>query len=131
VDDARFHVADDSFSLEAIERLCMRNLLASREERVFFKDRQGRFLLVSQGWLESEGRGLSLKDVIGKTDFDIFSDPHASEAFADEQRVIETGAPIVARLERETFDDDRADAWVSTTKMPSVATTAEPSVRGE
>ena len=30
--------------------------------------------------------------------------------------MIETGEPIVAKAERETFDD-RPDAWVSTTKL--------------
>ena len=46
---------------------------------------------------------------------------HGSQAFAGEQRVIETGEPIVRKLERETFDDDRSDRWVSTTKMPLLA----------
>ena len=55
--------------------------------------------------------------MIGKTDFDIFSMPHAVAAMEDEQRIIRTGEPIVAKLERETFHD-RPDAWVSTTKMP-------------
>ena len=94
----------------------MRNLLANREERVFFKDRESRFLLVSAGWLAAEGQGRSLDEVIGKTDFDIFSGLHATAAFEDERQVIETGEPIVAKAERETFDD-RPDAWVSTTKL--------------
>jgi diguanylate cyclase (GGDEF)-like protein/PAS domain S-box-containing protein len=95
----------------------MRNLLASREERVFFKDLQSRFILVSQGWLDALGGGRTLEDVIGRTDFDFFSDPHALAAYEDEQRVIETGEPIVGKVERETFED-RADLWVSTTKLP-------------
>ena len=69
----------------------MRNLLASREERIFFKDSEGRFVAVSAGWLEAEARGSSLEDVVGKTDFDVFTDPHASEAFFDEHRVIGDG----------------------------------------
>jgi PAS domain S-box-containing protein len=100
-----------------MERVCMRNLLANREERVFFKDRESRFLLVSAGWLLSEGQGRSLDEVIGKTDFDIFSGARAAAAFDDERRVIDTGEPIVAKVERETFAD-RADVWVSTTKLP-------------
>jgi len=95
----------------------MRNLLANREERVFFKDRESRFLLVSAGWLLSEGQGRSLDEVLGKTDFDIFSGARAAAAFDDERRVIDTGEPIVAKVERETFAD-RADVWVSTTKLP-------------
>ncbi len=99
------------------ERICMRNLLASSEERIFFKDLESRFLFVSAGWLSAYHDGHSLDDVIGLTDFDIFSKAHASEAFEDEQRIIRTGEPIVEKLERETFRD-RPDAWSSTTKQP-------------
>jgi diguanylate cyclase (GGDEF)-like protein/PAS domain S-box-containing protein len=101
---------------EEIERICMRNLLASSEERIFFKDRESRFLFVSVGWLSVYQPGRSLEEVIGQTDFDIFSNAHATEAFEDEQRIIRTGRPVVAKLERETFHD-RPDAWMSTTKQ--------------
>jgi diguanylate cyclase (GGDEF)-like protein/PAS domain S-box-containing protein len=100
-----------------IERICIRNLLGAREERIFFKDRESRFLLVSEGWLRAEGQGRSLQDVIGKTDFDIFSKPHAIAALEDEQRIIRTGEAMIEKVERETYHD-RADAWVSTTKLP-------------
>ena len=93
----------------------MFNLLASSEDRVFFKDRKSRFLLVSAGLLVGQRR--SLDEVIGKTDFDIFSGPHAVAALEDEQRVMETGEPMLAKVERETFHD-RPDAWVSTVKAP-------------
>jgi diguanylate cyclase (GGDEF)-like protein/PAS domain S-box-containing protein len=102
---------------EELERVCMRNLLASSEERVFFKGLDGRFLLVSNGFVTALGGGLSAAELIGKTDFDLFSDVHAAEAFADEQHVITTGEPIVAKIELETFED-RPDVWVSTTKVP-------------
>ncbi|MGA2321320.1 MAG: EAL domain-containing protein [Solirubrobacteraceae bacterium] len=95
----------------------MRNLLADPEERVFFKDRDSRFLLVSVGFLASLAHGRPLDEVVGKTDFDIFSRPHAVAAFEDEQRVLETGEPMLAKVERETFHD-RPDAWVSTSKLP-------------
>jgi diguanylate cyclase (GGDEF)-like protein len=95
----------------------MRNLLATTEERIFFKDRESRFLFVSAGWLAAYHRGGPPAAVIGKTDFDIFSHVHAAEALEDEQRIIRTGRAMVAKLERETFDD-RPDAWMSTTKMP-------------
>jgi len=95
----------------------MRNLLASRQERVFFKDADSRFVLVSEGWLHDQGAGRTLGEVIGKTDFDIFSRPHAAAAFIDEQQVIATGQPMEAKIERETFED-RPDRWVSTTKLP-------------
>jgi PAS domain S-box-containing protein len=102
---------------EELELACMRNLLESPAERVFFKDLQSRFVLVSSGWLTAVAPGRTLEDVIGKTDFDIFSRPHAEAAFEDEQRVIATGEAMVAKAERETFHD-RPDAWVSSTKLP-------------
>jgi diguanylate cyclase (GGDEF)-like protein/PAS domain S-box-containing protein len=106
------------FSSQAeIERLCVRNLLASPAERIFFKDRESRFLSVSVGWLAAYRDGGAPEEVIGKTDFDIFSGPHAREAFDDEQQIILTGRPMLAKLERETFHD-RADAWTTTTKLP-------------
>jgi len=95
----------------------MRNLLAYNQERLFFKDLESRFIAVSQGYVDGLARGRSVGEVIGKTDFDIFSRPHAEAAYNDEQQVIETGEPMRAKIERETFED-RPDAWVSTMKMP-------------
>jgi diguanylate cyclase (GGDEF)-like protein/PAS domain S-box-containing protein len=96
---------------------CMSNLLSSTEERVYFKDRASRFLLVSSGWLAAYTPGRTVGELVGKTDFDVFSNEHACAAFADEQRIIATGQPVTAKVEQETFSD-RASAWVSTTKMP-------------
>jgi diguanylate cyclase (GGDEF)-like protein/PAS domain S-box-containing protein len=103
--------------LRGIERTCMRNLLSSTEERVYFKDLQSRFLLVSAGWIAAIGPGRHLEEIIGKTDFDFFSKEHAAAAFADEQQIIRTGEPIVGKFERETFTN-APDRWVSTSKMP-------------
>ena len=101
----------------ALELTCMSNLLSSTEERVYFKDLLSRFLLVSAGWVAAYASGQTEADLIGKTDFDVFGAEHASTAFEDEQQIIRTGEPMVGKLERETFHD-RADAWVSTSKMP-------------
>ena len=97
---------------------CMYNLMTNGDaaEKVYFKDRQSRFLFVSKAWLEAVAPDLSEEEVTGKTDFDFFSEEHAAAAFEDEQYIIRTGEPIVGKLERETFND-RAGAWVSTTKM--------------
>jgi PAS domain S-box-containing protein len=100
-----------------LELTCMSNLLSTAQERVYFKDLLSRFLLVSAGWIAAYAPGRTAEELIGKTDFDVFSDQHASAAFADEQQVIRTGKPIVGKVERETYSG-QADAWVSTTKMP-------------
>jgi PAS domain S-box-containing protein len=95
----------------------MSNLLSTTDERVYFKDLRSRFLFVSEGWIAAYTPGSTATELAGKTDFDVFSDQHASTAFADEQQIIRTGEPIVGKVELETYRG-RADAWVSTTKMP-------------
>ena len=100
-----------------LELICMSNLLSATGERVYFKDLQSRFLLVSAGWIAAYAPGRAAEELIGKTDFDVFSGQHASAAFRDEQQVIRTGEPIVGKVEMETYGG-RADTWVSTTKMP-------------
>jgi diguanylate cyclase (GGDEF)-like protein len=107
----------DATPRDEVERLCIKNLLASCEDQVYFKDQRSRFLLVSSGLLSATAPGRTMEDMVGKTDFDMFSDEHAGAALKDEQHIILTGQPIVAKLERQTFVD-RPDAWVSTTKMP-------------
>ena len=94
----------------------MNNLLSATWERVYFKDPLSRFLFVSAGWIEAYAPGRDSGELRGKTDFDVFSQEHASEAWADEQQIIRTGEPVVERVERETYTG-RPDAWVSTTKM--------------
>jgi PAS domain S-box-containing protein len=100
-----------------LQQTCMSNLLASAEERVYFKDRMSRFLYVSAAWAAACAPGQAPGELVGKTDFDVFSAQHASAAFADEQRIMQSGEPIVAQIELETYSG-RPDAWVSTTKMP-------------
>jgi len=102
---------------DEFERLCIDSIVTNTNERIWFKDRASRFLLVSEAWLRSVGEALTLNDVIGKTDFDFFSSAHAQAAYDDEQRVIHTGEALRDMLELETFQD-RPDAWISTTKMP-------------
>jgi signal transduction histidine kinase len=107
----------ESESQRELELICMTNLLAATEARVYFKDLQSRFLLVSAGWIAAYAPGRTAKDLIGKTDFDVFSAEHACAATRDEQRVISTGESILGKVELETYGG-RTDTWVLTTKMP-------------
>jgi two-component system NtrC family sensor kinase len=99
----------------ALERRLLRAFLESTRDQVYFKDRESRFLRVSDTLAARVGFERA-EDLLGKTDFDAFSEEHARQAFDDEQRIIRSGHPIVDLVERETFPDGR-EAWVSTTKM--------------
>ena len=82
---------------------------------VYFKDRESRFVRVSQSLVE--WFGLDPDSAIGKTDFDIFSHEHAQQAFDDEQQVIRTGIPLLNKEEKETWPDG-SETWVLTSKLP-------------
>ncbi len=97
--------------------VCMNNLLAATDVRIYFKDLLSRFLLINSGFIAAYAPGRTVEDLIGKTDFDVFSYSHAYAARNDEQEIIRTGLPIIGKVERETYKD-RADAWVMTTKLP-------------
>ena len=97
----------------------MRNLLEGGDgihEVLYFKDRASRFLLVSKGWVDAVAPGHGPDEFIGKTDFDVFSEPHARAAFEDEQRIIRTGKPMLGRLQAETYKN-RPDEWVLANKQ--------------
>ena len=85
-------------------------------DQVYFKDAQSRFVRISRAQALRWGLD-DPRDAIGKTDFDFFAEEHARKAFADEQRLLETGVELVGIEERETWDDGR-EAWVSATKVP-------------
>jgi len=53
----------------------------------------------------------------GKSDFDLFTEEHSRPAYEDEQRIIQTGEPLIGKLEKETHMDGHV-TWALTTKMP-------------
>ncbi len=59
---------------------------------IYRKDLEGHVVFgnVSYG----KDLGIDIADLIGKTDFDLFSEEQASHYVADDRRVIETGAPL-------------------------------------
>ena len=56
-------------------------------------------------------------DLIGKSDFDFWSEQTAKEASDDEQRIIKTGQPMVGKIEKLIHPDGRV-TWDYTTKLP-------------
>src|SRR3990172_2121478 len=90
-------------------------LLDNIPDYIYFKDTESRFIRTSKA--HAEAFGLSdPAQVIGKSDFDFFTEDHARPAYEDEQEIIRTGQPL-SKEEKETWSD-RPDTWVLTTKMP-------------
>jgi PAS domain S-box-containing protein len=96
------------------EQYLMRNLMDNLPDHIYFKDLESRFIRVNS--TQAQMFGFNEPDMlIGKTDFDFFSEEHAKQAYADEQNIILTGQSLI-KEEKETWED-RPDNWVHTTKV--------------
>lgn len=93
-----------------------RALMDNVPDRIYFKDVDSRFISVNNRY-SSDFKFRHPSDLIGKTDFDLFSVEHAQPAFDDEQAIMHTGKPITGKVEKESFEDG-SHAWVTTNKMP-------------
>lgn len=85
---------------------------------IYFKDLDSRFLKISRDCARKFGL-TDAKKATGKTDFDFFDEQHASEAYQDEQHILDSGRPVIGKIEKETAPGDSSRIqWASTTKLP-------------
>jgi PAS domain S-box-containing protein len=100
----------------AHERYLLRSLMDTVPDKIYFKDRDSRFIRVNKDLAENCGLADAM-EALGKTDADFFTQEHAEQARADEREILRTGQPIIAKEEKETWFDGRV-TWASTTKLP-------------
>jgi PAS domain S-box-containing protein len=98
------------------EQALMNAMMKNLPDNIYFKDRECKFLKVSDNMLKLFD-AKSMDELYGKSDFDFFSGEHAQQAYDDEQHIMETGEPIIDKIEKETWEDGSV-SWVSSTKMP-------------
>jgi len=94
----------------------LETMLDNVPDRIYFKDAQSRFLELSQAL----AKRLGLKgpeEAVGKTDFDFHPPEKAREFFQDEQRIIQTGQPLINKIEKQITASGEV-AWASVTKVP-------------
>jgi PAS domain S-box-containing protein len=102
------------------ELICEQNLLKALldniPDAIYFKDINSQFIKVNEAMAEAYGK-VEPKELLGKSDFDLFTKEHAQPAYIDEQEIIHTGVPLIGKIEKETLADGRIN-WVTTTKLP-------------
>lgn len=94
----------------------MEAILETVPDRIYFKDRESRFLKLSLA-LAKRMRINDPREALGKTDFDYFTPEKAEEFRRDEQRVIESGKPMINKIERQITAAGEV-TWASVTKVP-------------
>ncbi len=97
------------------EKQMMNALMDYITDSIYFKDLKSRFIRINKACAK-KFKINGPAEAVGKTDFDIFTEEHARQAFEDEQKIIKTGKPIVNIEEKETWEEEMR--WASTTKMP-------------
>lgn len=107
-------VAERTAELER-EHALLRALLDYSPDQVYFKDCQSRFLKASKAQAVTFGVK-SADELVGKTDFDYFTEEHARPAYNDEQEIIRTGIPIIGKIEKQVWVNGTV-SWVITSKM--------------
>lgn len=100
----------------AHERDLLATLLENIPDRIYFKDRESRFIRINFALTHLLGLK-SPGEAYGKTDADFYDAAHAAEARADEERVMSTGEPLIGKVEHEVLSNKR-QSWSLTTKLP-------------
>ena len=100
-----------------IERGLLHTLMDTSPDLIYVKDRDSRFTRINK----AHAAYLGLSDpaeAIGKTDFDFYGET-AQSFFAEEQRLMTTGQPLVGAIEEQSELAQRS-CWVQSTKVPIV-----------
>ncbi len=84
---------------------------------VFLKDTESRIIRTSRAHAQVVGLD-SPQELVGKTDFDLFPPEDAQRFYDEEQRIMETGQPIIAR-EWEIPSSTGETVWVREHKIPA------------
>lgn len=95
------------------EKNMLRNLIDHLPDEVYIKDIKGRFILSNNANSRALGK-LKQDEVLGKTDFDFLPPKKASEYYKEEQQIIKTSIPMLAKeISSEDFKK-----WILCTKIP-------------
>ncbi len=98
------------------EHNLLRLLIDNIPDRIYLKDRKHRFILGNDTIVKYEGFQ-NEKDLLGKTDFDLYPEESAEQFYAEEEEIIQKCQPLVNH--EELFENKQGnEQWTSTTKLP-------------
>jgi PAS domain S-box-containing protein len=99
-----------------LDQLMLSSILEQIPEIAFFKDRQSRFVAMSESLARRIGAN-STEELIGRSDCDFYSEESAARMLDDEKQIVNTGAPITSKTGKQIWKDGRV-TWQLTSKFP-------------
>ena len=93
----------------------IQTLMDNIPDSIYFKDNENKFILVNKA--KADHWDLKPEDMIGKTDYDFLDKETAEQAFKDDNQILQTGKPILDKIEKITGSDGLT-RWFSVTKVP-------------
>jgi PAS domain S-box-containing protein len=97
------------------ERDLLRTLIDTSPDYIFIKDAEGRFLISNTA--HDAAAKVRTNELVGKTAFDVFPPDLAARFHADDERIMQSGQPLI-NVERTTIGKDGEAKTVLTTKIP-------------
>ncbi|MBI2332340.1 MAG: response regulator, partial [Chloroflexi bacterium] len=99
-----------------IERNLLRSLIDNLPDRIYVKDVEGRKILANIADAHASGVR-NERELIGKTDFDLYPRDLAEKFWADDRVVLDSKKPVLNQ-EEQGLDKEGNPAWVMTSKVP-------------
>ncbi len=100
----------------ARERDLLTTLLDNVPDTIYFKDTSSRFTRINKAQAIILGVE-NPEDAIGKTDFDFQPEELAKGFYEEEQKLVQSGQPLIDRVEFNPTRDGKP-RWLSATKVP-------------
>lgn len=97
------------------ERSLLRSVIDALPFSLYIKDSLGKKLLLNK--TEEKYIGKPIDNIIGKTDYELYSSDYAQKYASDDKKVIEEGQSIIDRIEPVPLAKG-GERWISTTKLP-------------
>ncbi len=97
------------------EQYFLQMLMDNIPDTIYFKDRDSRFIRINKAQAKTLGI-TDPEEAIGKSDADFFEKEHARQAYIDEQELMQSGKPIINKL--EYIKTSAGYRYVSATKVP-------------
>ncbi len=98
------------------ERDLLQSLMDNIPDTIYFKDTASRFTRINRAQAKVLGVAVP-EEAVGKTDLDFQETDLARSFYEEEQRIIETGEPLINRIEFNPTPDGKR-RWFSATKVP-------------